>query len=91
MKIKKIVNFFTDFRKHWTHNMPFFSDRLLSIGLPIKKADSVLDEKLRKIDNICEEITTRQWHDGSNSFYVRKIYFSSNRWLILKHNLIAPN
>jgi hypothetical protein len=91
MKIKKIVNFFTDFRKHWTHNMPFFSDRLLSIGLPIKKADSVLDEKLRKIDNICEEITTRQWHDGSNSFYVRKIYFSSNRWLILKHNLIASN
>ena len=82
------MNFFTDFSKHWTHDMPFFSERLLSVGLPIKKAYTALDEKLRKIDNICEEITTSKWHNGSNSYYVRKIYFSSTCWLILNHNLI---
>ncbi len=85
LKIKKIVKFFTDFSKHWTHDMPFFNRELMAIGLPVKKATGALDEKLRVIDNICEEITSTKWHNGSHHFYVRKIYFSGKHWLTLNY------
>lgn len=86
-KIKKIVRFFSDFSKHWTHDMPFFIKELTAIGLPVKKVDGMLEEKLRAIDNICEEITSTKWHNGSHYFYVRKIYFSGNRWITLNYNI----
>ena len=84
-KIKSIVNFLVNFERHHTHVMPFLSDELISIGLPIKKADSLLDEQLRKIRNICKAITTTKWDQGGKSYYVRKIYFSSTAWYTLHY------
>jgi hypothetical protein len=85
VKITSIVDFFTDFGRHHTHEMPFLSNELISIGLPINKADTHLDKQLRIIRNICKAITTTEWKNEDNIFYVRKIYFSSTSWYILKH------
>lgn len=86
IKINKIVNFFFRFENHHTHVMPFFPQEILAVGLPIKQADKPLDDILRKIRNICDEITTRNWHNEESSFRVRKIYFSSEKWLVLHVN-----
>ena len=70
--------------------MPFFYDELSSIGLPVKKAELELDAKLRKIRNICEEITTTRWRNGDEEFFARKIYFSGKNWYIMKHVCESP-
>jgi hypothetical protein len=75
-KISKIVNFLSDFKRHLSHQIPFFSQELINVGMPVKNAEQPLDDQLRIIRNICEEITQNAWNDGSNEFFIRKIYFS---------------
>lgn len=89
-KIKAIVDFFVKYERHHTHIMPFFIDELMSIGFPIKKADDDLDKHLRIIRNLCEEITTTEWHNDNEVFFVRKIYFSTEHWYVLKHYPSLP-
>jgi hypothetical protein len=75
LNIRRIVRFLSDFKKHLTHEMPFLSQELRDLGLPVKTADRLLDDKLRIIRNICEEITQTRWRNNDTEFFVRKIYF----------------
>ena len=75
-KIRKIVNFLSDFKRHLIHQMPFRSQELIDVGLPVKNAERPLEDHLRIIRNICEEITQTKYYNGNTGFFVRKIYFS---------------
>lgn len=86
LKIKKIVNFFFKFENHNTHVMPFYVETVLSVGLPVKKADPTVDMLLRKIRYICHEITTTEWRNDDSAYYIRKIYFSPNYWRVLHYS-----
>lgn len=84
LKIKKIVKYFTNFKKHLSHNVPFSIKELLEVGLPIKTADCILDSQLMTINNICTEIVLTTWYNGGNKYDVRKIFFNDKRCYTIK-------
>ena len=88
-KIKKMVNFMADFKNHLLHTYPLMPKDLKAVGIPARDADSVLDAKLRKMRNICEEITLSSWSNGDGEFYIRKIFFSGKNCYTLYYVPVA--
>ncbi len=87
IKVNQLTNFFTDYSKHNSHMTPFYAKALMRIGLPFTIANEELDKQMFILSNICSELTTTKWNDDISDFYVRKIYYSSTCWWILKHRV----